>query len=148
MDKKERQFPVGIQDFGRIRDEDFVYVDKTEIIYNLLKNSVGAFLSRPRRFGKSLLVSTLKEIFSGNKRLFEGLWISESDYNWKEYCVIKLDFSRLVSSNTEALSNSLQSMLEGVAIEYGLTNVMKDYPSVTLINLVKKYLKRKRLLFS
>ncbi len=140
IDRKEKgkPFPVGIQDFKRIQQDDYLYIDKTEIIYQMIKNNVGVFLSRPRRFGKSLLVSTLKAIFLGNKELFNGLWIATSDYEWKKYHLIDMDFSRLVSSSTVALSSSLQSMLEGIAKSFGLDNVMADYPSVSLINIVKK----------
>jgi len=69
------KYPIGIQDFRKLREGGFVYVDKTPQIYQLLQGSKYFFLSRPRRFGKSLLLSTLKEIYTGSKTLFEGLWI-------------------------------------------------------------------------
>ncbi|MBN2536221.1 MAG: AAA family ATPase [Spirochaetales bacterium] len=70
-----RKLPPGIQTFSKIIEEDFLYVDKTKDILQLLSKGQVFFLSRPRRFGKSLLISTLKEIFSGNRQLFQGLYI-------------------------------------------------------------------------
>ena len=67
-----RKLPIGIQDFEKIRKEGFLYVDKTEYVYNLAKSGIPDFLSRPRRFGKSLFLSTLKAYFEGKKELFEG----------------------------------------------------------------------------
>jgi hypothetical protein len=66
-----KRLPKGISDFATIRENDYVYVDKTEYIYNLIAPGLKYFLSRPRRFGKSLLISTLKQLFEGNKKLFE-----------------------------------------------------------------------------
>jgi Predicted AAA-ATPase len=70
-----KKLPIGIQTFEIMINGGYVYVDKTEHIYRIITEARYYFLSRPRRFGKSLLVSTLKEIFSGNKQLFEGLWV-------------------------------------------------------------------------
>ena len=76
-----KRLPIGIQTFCDIILNDYLYVDKTEKIFDLVNNPKGVyFLSRPRRFGKSLLISTLNEIFEGNKDLFKGLWIYEADY--------------------------------------------------------------------
>jgi Predicted AAA-ATPase len=88
--------PKDVSTFDTIISNNYIYVDKTKYIYDLY--SAGDryyFLSRPRRFGKSLLISTLKELFSGNKKLFNGLWIGSSDYTWQEYPVIYLDFSAI-----------------------------------------------------
>lgn len=71
-----KKLPLGIQTFRKMIEEDFLYIDKTKEIYNLISgDSQYYFLSRPRRFGKSLLISTLEELFAGEKHLFEGLWI-------------------------------------------------------------------------
>ena len=75
-----QNLPIGISEFTELRETSCVYVDKTKHIYSLLKNNRRTFLSRPRRFGKSLLVSTLEAALQGKKELFEGLWISKSDY--------------------------------------------------------------------
>ncbi len=87
-----KKLPIGIQTFKKIIDGDYLYIDKTKDIYELITNNSYIFLSRPRRFGKSLLVSTIKEIFEGNKKLFEGLYIYDK-WDWKDrYPVIKIDF--------------------------------------------------------
>jgi len=90
-----RKYPIGLQDFGKIRKDGFLYIDKTRLIYNLIESGSYYFFSRPRRFGKSLLLSTIKEIFSGNKEIFEGLWIYDQ-WNWNQkHPVIHLKFSKL-----------------------------------------------------
>jgi len=81
MSDKVRKFPIGIQDFEKIRNEGFIYVDKTEYLYYLVQSGVPYFLSRPRRFGKSLFLSTLRAFFEGKKELFEGLKIEELERN-------------------------------------------------------------------
>ncbi|WP_456471177.1 AAA family ATPase, partial [Caminibacter sp.] len=78
------KLPIGESSFEKIRKKDFTYVDKTRILYDLITNGEFYFLSRPRRFGKSLLISTLKHIFLANKELFKGLWIYDSDYEWEK----------------------------------------------------------------
>ncbi len=74
-----KKLPIGIQDFTKIRENGFHYVDKTEILYKLVNSSTITFLSRPRRFGKSLLCSTLGALWEGKKELFKGLFIEKSD---------------------------------------------------------------------
>ncbi|TAE71588.1 MAG: AAA family ATPase, partial [Bacteroidetes bacterium] len=88
-----KKLPLGIQEFSKLRTQDLLYVDKTEYIFKLIDEGCYYFLSRPRRFGKSLLVNTLMEIFSGNKHYFEGLWI-EDKIDWQKYPVILIDFSK------------------------------------------------------
>ena len=89
------KLPIGIQDFAELRQGDFVYIDKTELISPLLRGSKTYFLSRPRRFGKSLLVSTLRYLFEGRKDLFKGLWI-ENEWDWSEkFPVIRLSFDAI-----------------------------------------------------
>lgn len=90
-----RKLPVGIQSFNKIREEGYLYVDKTDIIWNLANNGRQYnFLIRPRRFGKSVLVDTLQAYFEGRKELFEGLKIMELEKEWKQYPVIRFDMSR------------------------------------------------------
>ena len=79
----ERKYPVGIQTFERLRKENYVYIDKTDLVWKMTKESPYVFLSRPRRFGKSLLCSTLECYFEGRKDLFEGLAIAELEKDWK-----------------------------------------------------------------
>lgn len=89
-----RKYPIGIQDFRELRLGDYLYIDKTAVIFKLLEQGKYYFLSRPRRFGKSLLLSTLKYLFLGKKELFAGLWI-EHKHNWQEHPVIHLSFSSI-----------------------------------------------------
>ena len=88
-----RQYPIGIQDFASIINGGFVYVDKTEPVYQLASVKGVYFLSRPRRFGKSLLVSTLKYYFQGRKDLFKGLKMEALEKDWTEYPVFEIDFN-------------------------------------------------------
>jgi hypothetical protein len=88
-----KKLPIGIQTFSKIREEDYLYIDKTKDVLELINTYNYAFLSRPRRFGKSLFVSTLKELFEGNKKLFEGLYVYDK-WDWEDtYPVIKIDFN-------------------------------------------------------
>ena len=92
---KFRKLPVGIQSFNKIREEGYLYVDKSDIIWKLANNGLQYnYLSRPRRFGKSVLVDTLQAYFEGRKELFEGLKIMELEKEWKQYPVIRFDMSR------------------------------------------------------
>ncbi|MCX7997913.1 MAG: AAA family ATPase [Leptospiraceae bacterium] len=95
--------PIGIQTFSKIVKENFLYVDKTKQIYKLIEKSGAYFLARPRRFGKSLTLSVLDEIFSANKELFQGLWIYNSTWEWKKYPVLRFDFSKQKAKTTEEL---------------------------------------------
>ena len=105
------KLPLDISTFSELRTSNYLYVDKTEYIYKMITGGRRFFLSRPRRFGKSLLVSTLYEALTANKPLFENLWIDKSDYPWKEYGVINLDFSRLAATDVSTFNNRLWHML-------------------------------------
>ena len=93
MEAGYRRYPIGIQNFEQLRNNNCVYVDKTELIYRLTHTDSVYFLSRPRRFGKSLLVSTLKNYFLGRKELFKGLKIDSLEKEWKTYPVFHIDFN-------------------------------------------------------
>ena len=86
-------YPVGIQNFEKIRKDGYCYIDKTALIYQLVKTGSYYFLSRPRRFGKSLLISTLEAYFQGKRELFEGLAIEELEKEWKQYPILHLDLN-------------------------------------------------------
>lgn len=137
-----KKFPIGIQNFSRIRNEGFLYIDKTMIIHKMITQGVAYFLSRPRRFGKSLLVSTLEALFLGKRELFSGLWIDSCDYNWTEYPVIRLDISKTVSSSSEALSTSLQEMIKVNAEKYEIKGIERAFPSLSLSALVTELSKK------
>ena len=87
------KYPIGIQSFEQIIQNGYVYVDKTALIYNLVNEGKIYFLSRPRRFGKSLLISTLENYFLGRKELFKGLAIEKLEKEWAEYPVFHIDFN-------------------------------------------------------
>ena len=105
-----RKYPIGLQSFREIRQGGYIYIDKTEIIHQLVETGKYYFLSRPRRFGKSLLVDTIEQLFSGKKELFEGLWIHDK-WNWSQsHPVIHFDFSELPYKEiglTEAINRGL-----------------------------------------
>jgi len=121
-----RRLPIGIQDFARIRENGFCYVDKTTRIHQLVSSSGGAFfLSRPRRFGKSLLCSTLAAIFEGKRELFgeiagqPALSINSLEWEWKKYPVLRLDLNAEVYSNgVEALHRALYSELQAISEQF------------------------------
>src|SRR5579872_713270 len=115
-----QRLPLGFSTFSTIRNEGYLYVDKTEYAYNLITQGGRYFMSRPRRFGKSLLVSTLKEIFEGNKPLFKNLWIEKSDYPWHKHGVVVLDFSAIMFTSVEILRNRLCELLQDNANRYQL----------------------------
>lgn len=114
------KYPVGIQSFESLRKGGFVYVDKTDIIYNMVSQKGTYFLSRPRRFGKSLLVSILEAYFLGKKELFEGLKISQLEKDWTEYPVIHIDLSGTVYANKDSLIEKFHSLITQLRKQYGL----------------------------
>src|SRR4030095_12879134 len=113
-----KKLPIGIQTFSKLIENNCVYVDKTALIHHLITEGECYFLSRPRRFGKSLLVSTLAEIFSGNKELFAGLAIASLPYDWKKYPVISISFSDFDCTTPENLNESIKRCLHNIANEY------------------------------
>ncbi|VFM99287.1 MAG: PD-(D/E)XK nuclease superfamily protein [Candidatus Kentron sp. G] len=115
-----KKLPIGIQDFETLRQGDYVYVDKTRAIHRLITEGVSWFVSRPRRFGKSLLISTLAAIFQGRRDLFDRLWIAGSDYGWPAHPVIHLDMSRLNFDTLDEFESELVRQLAEVASGHGL----------------------------
>ena len=100
-------YPIGIQNFEKIRQDGYAYVDKTALVYKLVTEGQYYFLSRPRRFGKSLLLSTLEAYFTGKKELFEGLAISSLEHEWRQYPILHLDLNTEKYDTKEALENQL-----------------------------------------
>ena len=117
-----KKLPIGIQTFEELINENYLYIDKTEYLYQLLLGKY-YFFSRPRRFGKSMTISTLEQIFLGNQELFKGLWIYDKII-WEKYTIIRLDFSSIYDKDKK-LSDSIVNRLETIANEYGL-NLEKD----------------------
>ena len=114
------KFPIGIQDFKSIRQDGFVYVDKTHLLYKLANEGKIYFLSRPRRFGKSLLVSTLKYYFNGDKELFAGLAIEPLEKEWLQYPIFHIDFNGSDFSVGSMLQNKLDVCVEEWERQYGI----------------------------
>lgn len=112
-------YPIGIQSFSEIRRRGFVYVDKTAGMYKMVSEGKYYFLSRPRRFGKSLLVSTLKEYFLGHKEMFEGLAVAELEKDWIEYPVLHLDLNTKKYIDKSSLNEILNEHLEIWEALYG-----------------------------
>ncbi|WP_044411170.1 ATP-binding protein [Thiomicrospira microaerophila] len=107
-----KKLPIGIQTFAKIREDDFVYVDKTPLVYQMVQSAGAFFLSRPRRFGKSLLVDTLKELFEGNQAWFQGLYI-EDKWDWaKTYPVVHLNFANGVIESRADLDQLIYNLLK------------------------------------
>ena len=105
------KYPVGIQSFSDIIQSDYVYVDKTDLVYSLAKEGKIYFLSRPRRFGKSLLLSTLESYFLGRKELFKGLKIEKLEKEWKQHAVFRLDFNGINFNDPEVLQRELNARM-------------------------------------
>ncbi len=121
------KYPIGVQDFEGLIKDGYVYVDKTDLIYRLVNDGKIYFLSRPRRFGKSLLVSTLKHYFLGHRELFKGLAIDGLETEWNEYPVFHLSFGGVNFSNSSAIDESLSMFIENAEKEYGIEERFKDY---------------------
>ena len=107
----KRNYPVGIQNFEKIRSGNYCYIDKTELIYKLVKSGQYYFLSRPRRFGKSLLISTIEAYFQGKKELFEGLAMETLETEWTEYPILHLDLNAQKYDTPESLYSILNDAL-------------------------------------
>ncbi len=121
------KYPIGVQDFEGLIKDGYVYVDKTDLVYRLVNDGKIYFLSRPRRFGKSLLVSTLKHYFLGHRELFKGLAIDGLETEWNEYPVFHLSFGGVNFSNSSAIDESLSMFIENAEKEYGIEERFKDY---------------------
>lgn len=132
----QRLYPLGIQTFSEIRRRDMLYVDKTEYVYRMASSGKFFFLSRPRRFGKSLLVSTFQSYFEGRKELFKGLAIKKLEHEWTEYPVLHFDMSGGKHLDKEQLNRYLLSVLTENENRFGIKADAID-PNIRLMNLIK-----------
>ena len=143
----KRKYPVGIQSFEKIRKDGYLYVDKTPLIYKMITEGCPYFLSRPRRFGKSLLISTLQAVFEGRRELFEAftteygieqpqLYIATTDWKWDRYPVLRFDFSAGDLSTIEQLDTLIDATLAGYEQEYGIKPTTKE-ANIRMINLLR-----------
>jgi hypothetical protein len=138
-----KKLPLSAQSFSKLIENNYVYIDKTEHIYKLIQSEC-YFLSRPRRFGKSLLCSTLEELFRGKKELFKGLWIDKNtDYSWPVHPVIHIDFNKIAVTSCDDLNQSLMRYLNMIAEFEELKSLEMFNPGemlyVLILRLVKKY---------
>jgi len=123
-----RKLPIGVQDFESLKKDGYLYVDKTESIYRLITTGRYYFLSRPRRFGKSLLISTLKAIFEGKRELFKGLAIDgKEDFTWEKHPVLHLDLNTNEYNSKEKLENVLNTALTAWEEQYGKNPTAVDF---------------------
>ena len=113
------KYPIGIQNFGEVRRNGYAYVDKTALLYKLVSEGKYYFLSRPRRFGKSLFLSTLESYFCGEKELFDGLAVSELEHDWKSYPILHLDLNSREYKDESSLEAELNRHLETWEKLYG-----------------------------
>ncbi|MCJ8268640.1 MAG: AAA family ATPase, partial [Psychrosphaera sp.] len=121
------KYPLGIQTFSEIREENYLYVDKTALVRQLIQSGKVYFLSRPRGFGKSLLISTFESLFSGHKELFDGLAIADTDYDFAKYPVISLEFSKVDVSEASDLKGYIINATNQYAEAYGIELTIDSY---------------------
>ena len=144
----KRKYPVGIQSFESIRMDGYLYVDKTPLIYQLITEGKPYFLSRPRRFGKSLLISTLQAVFEGRRELFEEitlkngtvqpqLYIATTDWEWERYPVLRFDFSAGDLTTIDQLDVLIDATLSSYEEKYGITPTT-THPNIRMVNLLRK----------
>ena len=129
------KYPIGIQTFEKIRKEAYVYVDKTRLIHDIARQGGYCFLSRPRRFGKSLLLSTMEAYFLGRKDLFDGLAIAELETEWTEYPVLRIDLSGRSYDRDDVLSQTLDNFLSRWEKQFGVDN-NSDVPGLRFGNVI------------
>ncbi|MDR3267764.1 MAG: AAA family ATPase, partial [Tannerella sp.] len=132
-----RKLPLGIQDFEDLRTTGYLYVDKTAFVYRLVTQGKPYFLGRPRRFGKSLLLSTLKAYFLGKKELFEGLAIAGLEQEWLEYPVIYLDFSIGIYTDVNSLFETLNYNLKQYEKQWDIV-LGDDNPAIRFSELIRR----------
>ena len=113
-------YPIGIQNFEKLREGGYVYVDKTSLIHKLVNSGTYYFLSRPRRFGKSLLISTMEAYFKGKKELFRGLALENLEKDWIEYPVLHLDLNGISYNSEDVLDQVLNEKLSAWETEFGI----------------------------
>lgn len=138
MDSKMlKRLPVGIQSFEKLREQDCLYIDKTAYIHEMIHLSNYIFLSRPRRFGKSLLVSTIQSYFEGKKDLFKGLYIDRVEKEWTEYPVLRFSLASAKHMGKEQLEDYLLYILAENEQRFGLTSERRE-PNIRLASLITR----------
>ena len=138
------KYPIGIQTFSKIIEEGWAYIDKTAFVYQLGKNGGYYFLSRPRRFGKSLLLSTIEAYFQGKKELFKGLALEQLEKDWKVYPVLHLDLNVGKFDTPEALYERLDHYLSGWEKTYDLIPETSQSPATRFENVISRAYEKTR----
>ncbi len=123
------KYPIGIQNFGEVRRGGYAYVDKTPWMWKMIDEGKYYFLSRPRRFGKSLMVSTLEAFFSDERELFKGLYVDNVEWDWQQYPIMHLDLNTEKYDTLEALSGRLEKFLSQNEELYGCKDYEKSFGS-------------------
>jgi len=136
-----RKLPIGIQSFEKLRNDNCLYVDKTQFVYKLAQTSSPYFLGRPRRFGKSLFLSTLKAYFEGKKELFEGLKIAELETKWTKYPVIYIDFNKSDYSDIRSIEVVIDDILRKYEQQYDISFIAERL-SVRFANVISEARKK------
>jgi hypothetical protein len=137
MEQNFIKYPIGIQSFERMRREGYVYVDKTDMIWQLVNQGSYYFLGRPRRFGKSLLISTLEAYFEGKRELFEGLAIAQLEKEWKKYPILHIDLNAKQYNCREALLEILNMHLERWEAKYDCEKYKDRSPEERFIHAIE-----------
>lgn len=143
----KRKYPVGIQSFEKLRKEGYLYIDKTALVYKMITEGCPYFLSRPRRFGKSLLISTLQAVFEGRRDLFEAftteqgihqpqLYIAQTDWKWEKHPVLRFDFSAGDLASIEQLDTLIDATLRNYEQKYGIVPDVTD-TNIRIVNLLR-----------
>jgi len=140
----KKKLPIGIQNFKEIIETNCVYVDKTGFVKQLIDHGKHFFLSRPRRFGKSLFLKTLEEVFKGKRDLFKGLEIDRSDYQWEEHPVIHFDFSKIPHQTTEKLEAGLKEAIESIALKEKISTSGQSFQTM-FERLIQKLAEKNRV---
>ena len=140
-----KKLSIGIQTFSKLLEENCIYVDKTNIIHQLITTGSCYFFSRPRRFGKSLLVSTLAEIFSGNRKLFSGLAIDSLPYAWEQHPVVMLSFAGISYITPENLEKGIKVKLQDIANQQAIAVNAELTPGEMLGSLIKQLAQKNRV---
>ena len=133
----DRKYPIGIQDFGEIRKGGYVYVDKTELLFRLVNTGKYYFFGRPRRFGKSLMISTLESYFEGRKELFEGLAMEKLEKQWSVSPVLHLDLNNQEYNSRKSLEDILNDYLTRWERLYG-REASETSPSLRFAGVIRR----------
>ena len=142
MANLDRMFPIGIQNFPEIIVEGYTYVDKTYFVGKLIKGGKYNFLSRPRRFGKSLLLSTIQTYFEGRRDLFKGLAIDDMNLDWTPRPIFYFDFNTGNYGHPDGLKNRLISLLSLYEKEYDVEVSMEKDTALRFENLIRQVYKK------